>query len=76
MDGLLQVPYPRSFKTSPLPHQHTTQRPHNMPPPPEENKQASAQVAVDLLWEISQILVSNPPGLHARPSAAAPVIAC
>lgn len=31
-----------------------------MPPPPEENKQASAQVAVDLLWEISQILVSRP----------------
>ncbi|KAK7724067.1 hypothetical protein SLS64_000401 [Diaporthe eres] len=29
-----------------------------MPPPPEENKQASAQVAVDLLWEISQILTT------------------
>ncbi|KUI67036.1 Mitotic-spindle organizing protein 1 [Cytospora mali] len=27
-----------------------------MPPPPEENKQASAQAAVDILWDISQIL--------------------
>lgn len=47
-----------------------------MPPPPEENKQASAQVAVDLLWEISQILVSKPPGPHARPSVVAPMTAC
>lgn len=41
---------------------NTETRQHKMPPPPEENKQASAQVAVDLLWEISQILVSKPAG--------------
>lgn len=29
-----------------------------MPPSQEENKQASAQAAVDILWDISQILVS------------------
>lgn len=27
-----------------------------MPPSQEENKQASAQAAVDILWDISQIL--------------------
>lgn len=58
----ITVPYPRPFRTSPLPHQHTINTQHKMPPPPEENKQASAQVAVDLLWEISQILVSKPAG--------------
>lgn len=42
-------------------HHPSTQGKFTMPPPPEENKQASANTAVNILQEISEILVSLQP---------------